>query len=138
MFKPTRTHNLSKLLSKPGTKRLAVVFYATWCVPCRKGLALLAENKERLARAGVGVVLVNVREKPESVAVFLRKMKLDGFDAVIDKFGTAAKSYGLVSKNNGEETVAIPKTFVLDDEGRVMAIFGKEGGDYVDQIIGVR
>ena len=137
VFRPTHAHNLSKFLSRPGTKRLAIVFFATWCVPCRKGLALLAENKARLEQAGVGVVLVDVREKTEVVAPFLRKMKLEGFDAIIDKFGVHAKSYGLLVETKDGESVAVPKTFVLGQNGVVIAIFGKEGKDYVDQIIEV-
>jgi len=138
VFEPTRAMNLTKLLKSPGGKRLAVVFFATWCEPCKKGLAMLSENKKKLSAAGVRVVLVDVREEAGVVSAFLEKKNLHGFDALLDKFGTCAKSYGLAVVKKGEETLAIPKTFIIDKQGRLAAILGREGTDYVDRIIEAR
>jgi peroxiredoxin len=126
---PERAINRTKLLA---TKRpFVLVFWASWCTPCRAGLQALRASADRLAAVGVEVVLVNYREPTEDVAAFLTAERLDGFPAILDRFGAVAKDYEVAA----QATAALPKTFVVHADGRIAAIFGAEGPDYVDCLL---
>ena len=60
----TRSH-LAKIARK--SERTALVYFATWCIPCRVGVRRLAENFEELQKNKVSVVLVNIGEQDENL-----------------------------------------------------------------------
>jgi peroxiredoxin len=126
---PERAINRTKLLASK--KPFALVFWATWCAPCRIGLGHLRASAERLKQSGVQVVLVNYREPPDEVSAFLDAEELDPFPALIDKFGNVAKEYEVAPN----ETASLPKTFVIGADGRIAAILDAEGPDYIDRVI---
>jgi peroxiredoxin len=126
---PERAINRTKLLA--AKRPFVLVFWATWCSPCRVGLAELRAAGERLKASGLEVVLVNYREPQDDVAAFLDAERLDGFSALLDKFGAVAKEFEVAPR----ETASLPKTFVVQVDGRIAAIFGAEGPDYVDRVI---
>ncbi len=77
------------------------------------------------------MVLVNYREPQDDVAAFLDAERLDGFPALLDKFGGVAKDYEVAPG----EVASLPKTFVVHADGRIAAILGAEGPDYVDRVV---
>ncbi len=127
---PERTINLKRLLAEE--RPIALVFFATWCSPCRVGLQHLAEQADQLKRANIQVVLVDYREPQELLPPFLDELKLTRFPVMIDKFGVAARTYGVAK---GDDKVALPKTFVIKPDGKIAAIFAEEGADYVARML---
>ena len=50
--------------------------------------------------------------------------------AILDKFEQIAKTYGVAgSGGDGNETTALPRTFLVDQMGKVRAIYREEGAD---------
>lgn len=124
--------NLKRAFADSLTTRVALVFFATWCPPCREGIARLTARASELRAAGVGVVLVDFKEDARKVERFVGAAP--AFPVVLDRFGTTEKTY-LCS---GDEPVMLPRTVIVGRDGVVQAIFGAEGGDYVDRVLAAR
>lgn len=123
-----RVLTLARLLHPPGGEPapgVVLSFFATWCKPCKDGLPLLDALAPRLQERGVPVLLVAVGEGADKVGPFLAGLGV-GLVALEDKFGKIAERYGVGGKAGG----ALPRTFVLDGQGRVVAIVGREGEDF--------
>jgi thiol-disulfide isomerase/thioredoxin len=124
--------NLKRALADSLTTRVALVFFATWCPPCREGIARLTARAGELRAAGVGVVLVDFKEDAQKVRRFVGSSP--AFPVVLDRFGSAEKAY----LRSGDGPVKLPRTIVIGRDGVVRAIFGTEGGDYVDRVLAAR
>ena len=122
--------NLKKAWADPTTERVALVFWATWCAPCREGMKRLCAAKAKLDAAGVKIVLVNVGEPAEKVRKFLKRNPMK-FPVVVDPYGRAKKPF----LGNGDGLGALPRTVVIGRDGKVIRIIGEEGPDYVEQIV---
>ena len=124
--------NIRKPFDDPAVKRLSIVFFATWCKPCREGFEKkLVPAASRLEKAGVFVVVVDVAEKEEKVRTWVRKRKLP-FPVVLDPYGNSRKTY----LRNGEQAESkIPLTVLIGRDGNIEAIFRAEGRDYIERII---
>lgn len=121
----TRTH-LEKLAAK--NDRVALVYFATWCVPCRAGIKKLVETRAELEKNGVKVVLVNAGERDESQ---IKKM-VDGlggnvFPVILDPYKRLSEGIGLVGEG---KNIALPMTLVVDKSGKPMFMVGEEGNDW--------
>jgi peroxiredoxin len=114
----------------PDVQRLAVVFFASYCKPCRIGLADLKDAEQRLQRAGVRVILIACKDNLDDLNKFVRQHQVP-FTVVLDSFGQAEKSY--FDTTNG--TLAIPRTVVLERGGTIKTIIGAEGKDYIDLLL---
>ncbi len=125
---PEKAINRARALA--AKKPVALVFFATWCEPCRVGLGLLRAEAARLAARGVQVILVDYREGPDEVSAFLDAERLR-FPTMLDKFGGVARDYGVAT----EDKTSLPKTFVIGGDGRVRAIFDTEGPDFVERLL---
>lgn len=97
---------------RTGQPRLLNIF-ASWCVPCVAEAPQLAA----LARAGVPIEGIAIRDKPEDVARFLarygdpyRRIGADRQSAVQLALGSSG----------------VPETFVIDGQGRIL---GQHIGD---------
>ncbi len=119
--------NLTKLFAEPDTNRVALVFFATWCDPCIKGMQMLKKAERRLKKAGVKVVLVDFKEETDLVARFIKKQCLP-FTVVLDPFGKMQGTY------LDEKKVELPRTVLIDKRLKVIGIFGIEGKDYIDRL----
>jgi thiol-disulfide isomerase/thioredoxin len=124
--------SLKRALADSMTTRVALVFFATWCPPCREGIARLTAHASELRAAGVGVVLVDFKEDARKVQRFVGASP--AFPVVLDRFGMTEKTYLRI----GDGPVRLPRTVVIGRDGAVRAIFGSEGKDYVDRILAAR
>ena len=123
----TRTH-LQKLAQK--NKRIALVYFATWCIPCRVGLKQIATHHDELAQAGTAVVLVNVGERDtEKLLKYLKTFSLDQMKSVVDPFGRLTEGFGLKKEN---ENMSLPRTIVVDSSLKPMFMISEEGDDFIN------
>lgn len=128
----TKSH-LQKIAQK--NKRVALVYFATWCVPCRVGLKEIAANRDELAKAGTAVVLVNVGERDtETLLKYLNKFGLNQMTAVVDPFGRLTEGFGLKKEN---ENMSLPRTIVVDPSLKPMFMLSEEGDDFINLLKGV-
>ena len=107
--------------------RTALVFFATWCMPCREGIVKLAKSKSELEEHNVKVILVNigVREVSEKkIRPWVAGLGAESFRVAYDPFKVMTESFGLVEKS-GE--IALPKTLVLDKDAKPLFLLGQEG-----------
>ena len=121
----TRVH-LEKLAATGD--RVALVYFATWCVPCRAGIKKLVNAREELEKNGVKVVLVNAGERDETQ---IKKM-VDGmgggvFPVILDPYKRLSEGIGLVGEG---KNLALPMTLVIDKAGKPLFMLGEEGNDW--------
>ena len=100
-----RTHDLAKY---HGTVVL-VNFWATWCEPCRDEMPSIERARGKLAGRPFAVLAVNLRESPQKVADFLKRLPL-GFPVLLDRDGDVAKAW---------RVRMLPASFLVDTEGRI-------------------
>jgi cytochrome c biogenesis protein CcmG/thiol:disulfide interchange protein DsbE len=83
-------------------------FFASWCAPCIEEAPAL----NALKAAGVRIVGVDYKDRPDAVKAFLARHG-DPYEAVLqDKDGAAGIEFG---------TSGFPETFVVDDHGVILA-----------------
>jgi len=127
----TRAH-LLQMAQK--NKRVALVYFATWCIPCRVGLKQIAANSDNLANAGTAVVLVNVGERDTEVLTrYLKEFSLERFKSVVDPFGRLTEGFGLKKEN---ENMALPRTIIIDSNAKPLLMLGEEGEDFIGLLKG--
>lgn len=91
-------------LEAPGVK--LVNFWASWCAPCRVEHPTLTS----LAEAGVPVIGINYKDRPENARAFLAELG-DPYVAIgADASGRTGIDWGLYG---------VPETFVVDGAGRI-------------------
>jgi cytochrome c biogenesis protein CcmG, thiol:disulfide interchange protein DsbE len=109
------------MLGAPGTRSLAdyrgkvvvLNFWASWCTPCALESPILETAQRQLAASGQGTVLgVTYKDFTSDSLAFVRSHGLT-YPNLRDSTGALASSFG---------TEALPETFVLDRESRVVAI----------------
>jgi thiol-disulfide isomerase/thioredoxin len=119
---------LKSVAAQRKSKRVILAFYATWCIPCREGLALLSKNASSLERNGVLVVLVNVGESDcGKTSKWVDGYAKEGWLLGFDKFSNLPESFGLSGK--GEEML-LPRTLLLSMNLQPLMLIGLEGDDY--------
>jgi thiol-disulfide isomerase/thioredoxin len=121
--------NINKPFQDESVKRLVLVFWATWCKPCKHGLDLLTENQISLLEAGIYIVLVNLGETEERVYEYIGENP-QPYPIVLDPFEKSVDAYMDI---NG--TASLPKTALIGPDGKIVAIFGAEDEDYIQRII---
>lgn len=105
-------------------KVLVVNVWATWCGPCRMEIPELVELQGELKDKGLEVIGLNVddSEDAEMIKAFGKEMNVNyelvrGAPVLFNEFLR-------ISRRN-----AIPQTFLIDREGRLLGVFLGAGSD---------
>lgn len=122
----TKSH-LAEFAKK--SDRVALVYFATWCVPCRAGVKRLASARKELVNNRVSVVLVNIGEDEQLVKKWIDGVGASSFKVIADPFKRMTEGFGLVKV---DEEIALPKTLVLDGKLKPLFLIGQEGSDWPD------
>ena len=94
-------------------KVVVLNFWASWCEPCRGEAKILERTHAQLSQSGNGTVLgATYNDTTEDSRTFEREFHIS-YPSVRDVGTDLARKYG---------TRALPETFVLDKQGRVVAI----------------
>lgn len=120
---------LDGLRRTPSMAPLLITFGASWCTACAAGLPRLKALAEK--HPEMRLVLVDVEPDAQKAQDFAARMGIDG-PAILDKFDTIAKTYGVSGSAQGDEgaqKTSLPRTFLVDQMGKVRAIYREEGND---------
>ena len=85
-------------------------FWATWCAACVVEMPSMEKLHRRLKDKDFVMIAINVQESDAQVNAFYEKLKLS-FTALLDANGEVATGFAVN---------ALPTTFVLDKEGRII------------------
>jgi peroxiredoxin len=85
-------------------------FWATWCAACVVEMPSMEKLHRRLKDKNFVMVAINVQESDTQVKAFFEKLKLS-FTTLLDVNGEVAAGFAVN---------ALPTTFVLDKEGRIV------------------
>jgi thiol-disulfide isomerase/thioredoxin len=118
-----------KLRKTPTPAPLLVTFGASFCAPCKQGLPRLAALQRK--HAGVfRLVLIDVEADAQKAQEFKAAAGLDPeTPAILDKFNVIAKTYGVNQETDSGGKENLPRTFLINAKGRIVAIYGMEGPD---------
>lgn len=92
-------------------------FWASWCVPCRTSFPYLGALQGKYESQGLRVLGLTLEDNEDAIRAFLDDVPAL-FTILRDPTGHAGEAF---------KVVAMPTTFLLDREGRIVARF--EGGD---------
>jgi len=127
-LQPFSRKNLEEL-ADPETKRIALVFFASWCIPCREGVVILRDNQSDLQKNGVKVILVNTGETDFSkIESWVKTYASEKWTVILDKFKNVQKNTGLIV--DAESEIIFPKTILLDNKLKPLSLIGAEGKDW--------
>jgi thiol-disulfide isomerase/thioredoxin len=103
--------DLASLRGQP----LVLNFWASWCGPCRQEQEGLELASQELARRGVRLIGVNIRDDRGAAASYLEEFKV-GYPSLFDRPAVLAARLGALGPQLGP-----PYTLVVDADGRVAA-----------------
>jgi thiol-disulfide isomerase/thioredoxin len=106
--------DLASLRGRP----LVLNFWASWCGPCRQEQEALELASKELARRGVRLIGVNIRDDRGAAASYLEEFKV-GYPSLFDRPAVLAARLGALGPQLGP-----PYTLVVDADGRVVAKVG--------------
>jgi len=99
--------NKHKLSDYKG-KDVLIVFWATWCGPCRMEIPHLIELRNTASKDDLAILAIS-NERPETVKNFVTKSKMN-YTILLDP-GVLQAPYNSVR--------AIPSSFFIDSEGKI-------------------
>jgi peroxiredoxin len=109
----------------PANACVLISFFQRTCLPCQAGLKELEQRQADLARQKIQVLLVNVAETRSAVSAFRQERGIT-FPVIMDKYRANADEFGVES---------LPRSFLVKSNLGLLAIYGEEGNDFVDQVL---
>jgi len=121
-------NKIKEIAKQRGSKRIVFSFFATWCIPCKEGLARMSRNAAELEKRGILVVLINVGENDyikidEWIKAYFKEQWLLGFDS----FQNVPEDFGLSKRGT---QMSLPKTLILSPDLKPLLLLGEEGDDF--------
>ncbi len=115
-------------LSSLRGQQVLLNLWATWCPPCRRELALLQEHGDEFDRSGVAVIAVSVDDPATAEAVADLSEELGLAFPVLLADRTTAEAYSILNERlfDRRRALAIPTSFLLDKEGRIVKVYRGE------------
>jgi len=113
---------LDGLRRTPAIASLLITFGASFCKPCNEGIPRMVALAKK--HPEMRLVLIDVESDSQKAQEFVQRVGMDG-PAVLDKFEQIAKTYGVASESKTE----LPRTFLVDQMGKVRGIYKEEGPD---------
>jgi len=89
-------------------KNVLIVFWATWCGPCRMEIPHLIELRNTVSKDNLAILAIS-NERPETVKRFVAKMKMN-YTVLLDT-GILPAPYNSIQ--------AIPSSFYIDSDGKI-------------------
>jgi thiol-disulfide isomerase/thioredoxin len=86
-------------------------FWATWCPPCQDEMPSMENLYQRLGKAGLEFLAVDLQENGQDVEAFITENNLN-FPIALDEPGRVSRLYGIRN---------IPTTFIIDRNGMIIA-----------------
>ncbi|MGZ6142443.1 MAG: TlpA family protein disulfide reductase [Myxococcales bacterium] len=123
-----RVLTLDGIRRTPAMASLLITFGASFCKPCNEGLPRMVALTKK--HPELRLVLIDVEPDSQKAQEFAQRVGMDG-PAILDKFQQIAKTYGVAH----EETTELPRTFLVDQMGKVRAIYKEEGPDLESLIV---
>jgi peroxiredoxin len=102
----------ANLAALRGKYVIVLDFWATWCNPCERSLPIIAQVAADYRNKGVVFYAINMREEPQVVNGFLRRVGVN-CPVAFDREGVAANAYAVES---------IPQTVVIGRDGTVRRV----------------
>jgi peroxiredoxin len=119
---------LDGLRRTPTMASLLITFGASFCKPCNEGVPRLVALTKK--HPELRLVLIDVESDSQKAQEFVQRVGMEG-PAILDKFEQIAKTYGLANDGRTE----LPRTFLVDQMGKVRAIYKEEGPDFESLIL---
>lgn len=98
-------------LSQFRGQNILLVFWASWCPPCRKEMESLQRLHDNSAIQNLKVIAVNVGETKEQVVFFADRQQLS-LTILLDTENNVQQRYGVYQ---------LPLAFLVDGQGRIIA-----------------
>jgi len=97
-----------QLLSNYRGKNILIVFWATWCAPCRMEIPHLIELRRTVSEDDLAILAIS-NESPDIVKAFVARTSIN-YTVVLDH-GALPGPYNTIN--------AIPSSFFIDPEGKI-------------------
>jgi len=119
---------LKEIARQRNSKRVVFAFFATWCVPCKEGLARMSRNAAELEKRGILVILINIGESDygkidEWAKTYFKEQWLLSFDS----FQNLPEDFGLSKRGS---VMPLPRTLLLSPDLKPLMLLGEEGDDF--------
>ncbi|MDR3001571.1 MAG: redoxin domain-containing protein [Fibromonadaceae bacterium] len=127
----------------PNAERVALAYFATWCIPCMEGMVRLKNNSDLLEKNKVQIVLVNFgetrsclgsgvtsvecQEEVKIVHEWIKKYSNPEWLLIMDINRQLVKPFGLSSS---EQDMPLPQTLLLDNKLKPLLLLSTEGNDW--------
>ncbi len=102
-------------------KLVVLSFWATWCGPCKQEIPSVEALYRKLSSEGFTVVAVDVGEKAQDVAAFVKSYNMT-FPVLLDADGQVASTY---------DAGSIPTNYIVSRDGKLLArVVGYDGKEW--------